>query len=523
MRSRLIVLSAVILVACLGLAAVFTLRQSTIAGLVRASAEARLSAALGQPITIGEIGFTLAPRPAFTGSGIRVGAADAQAAPSLRIDSVRVVPRLRSFFSDTIRIEEVRLDGFTVSILRDRNGWHAPAAFPAPSQGGPAAVAIERVRVAGGRLIVFDSVERGVRETSSIDDIRAEMLIDAAGLRLAPFSGRVGTSAIDGEATANATGFRLSFNAPTINDADLEPLLGLLGAARPAIVRLDGAAAASVSVTIDRARSRLTGRGTVRVPALTVQPLRMQRVEAPFTIDGSRLRFTDTTFVLNGGAHRGLVTLSLDADPARWSSESDLEGVDVGALLDALAGRDARIDGRGRIGGRLQGRMEKDFVSGIDGRARLEVEDGVLHDFPLLATVNRTLRLAEAAGNDTRFERLSATLAIARGAAATDDLAIDARDLRVEAAGRIGFDGALNLHGLAMISADRVSSAVASVHELARAKNSRGEIELPLKISGSLGAPQFEIDLETAVRHGVRDELMRRLRGLIRRPPGPLP
>ena len=288
-------------------------------------------------------------------------------------------------------------------------------------------------------------------------------------------------------------------------------------------MRLDEPATASVTVAIDRTRSRLTGRGSIRVPLLTVEPLRMQRVEAPFTIDGSRMTFTPATFVLNGGTHRGLVTLALDSDPARWSADSQLEGVDVGALLDALAGRDARIDGRGRIGGRLQGRVEKNFISGIEGRARLEVIDGVLHDFPLLATVNRTLRLAEAAGSDTRFQRLSATLAIAQGGAATDDLVIEARDLRVEAAGRIGFEGALNLRGRAIVSVGRVSAAVASVRVLARAKNSRGEIELPLEITGALGAPHFQIDLEAAVRQGVRDELMRRLRGLIRRPPSPLP
>jgi uncharacterized protein involved in outer membrane biogenesis len=515
--------SAVILLAGVALAIVLFARQSTIAGLVRATAEARLSAALGQPITIGDIGFTLTPRPAFMGSGVRVGPADSSAPPALRIDRIRVVPRLRSFFSSTIRIEEVRLDGFTVSILRDRSGWHAPAAFPAPSQGTGAGMEIERVHVAGGRLIVFDAVEGGVRETSSIDDISADMLIDATGLRLAPFAGRVGSSRIDGDGTATATAVRLAFNAPSINDADLPALLGLLGAARPAAVRLNEAAAASVTVTIDRSRSRLTGSGTIRVPVLTVEPLRMQRVEAPFSINGSTMTFDPITFVLNGGTHRGRVAVALDASPARWSSDSQLEGVDVGALLDVLAGRDARIDGRGGIRGKLQGRVEKDFISGIDGRVRLDVTDGTLHDFPLLATINRALRLAEAAGNDTRFERLSATLAIAQAAAATDDLVIDARDLRVRAAGRIAFDGALNLRGLAMISADRVSAAVASVHELARAKNSRGEIELPLIIAGTLGAPRFEVDVETALRRGVRDELMRRLRGLIRRPPHPPP
>jgi uncharacterized protein involved in outer membrane biogenesis len=512
-------IAAVVLVACLAVAALLLVRQSSIAGLVRASAEARLSAALGQPVTIGELGFTLTPRPAVTGSGVRVGPENAQAAPALRIATIRVVPRLRSFFSDTVRIEQVQLNGLTASLLRDRDGWHAPALLPAPSPNGGAAVSIERVHVADARLIVFDAAHGSVRETSSITDIRADMLIDAGALRLAPLTGRIGTSPLDGEATADGSAVRLTFKAPAIANADLPAVLGLLGAARPEIVRLDEPADASVTVTIDRARSRLAGEGTIRVPALTVDPLRMQRVEAPFTIEGSRIVFAPTTFVLHGGTHRGRITLAVDANPPRWTADSQLEGADVGALLDALAGRDVRIDGRGAVTGKLQGRVDKDFVSGLDGRARLEVVDGVLQDFPLLAAVNRTLQLAGTAGNDTRFERLSATLAIAQAVAATDDLVIDAADLRVRGTGRISFDGTLNIRGLVTISPERVSAAVASVRELARARNSQGEIELPLVIAGSLGSPTFAIDLESVVRQGVRDELLRRLRGLIRRPP----
>jgi len=141
----------------------------------------------------------------------------------------------------------------------------------------------------------------------------------------------------------------------------------------------------------------------------------------------------------------------------------------------------------------------------------------VLHDFPLLTTVNRALRLADAESNDTRFEQLSATLAIARGVAATDDLVMTAGHLRVEVAGRIGFDRALDLRGRALVSADRVAEGVASVRELARARNARGEIEVPLTIAGTLDAPRFGLDMEAAIRQGVRDELMRRLRRIIRR------
>lgn len=517
MRRRRLVL-ATVLVVVLGSAGALLVRGRSLAtGALRAAAEARLSAALGQPVTIETIGFSLTPRPAFTGAGIRVGEADSQA-PGVRIDRLRLTPQLRSFFSDSVRIEEVLLDGFTVSILRDRNGrWHVPAAVPVASHDARGAVVIDRVRIGGGRLSVWHEGDAGATETSSVDDIRADMLIEPGGLRLAPLAGRVGGAAIDGEARTGARSVRLTFHAAAIGDADLAPLVGLLGSARPATLRLDEPAAASVTVTIDRASSRLTGTGTLRMPALTVDPLRLQRLEAPFTVDGAHLAFAPTTFVLNGGSHSGRVALSLDRDPPRWSADSRVERIDIGSLLDTLAARDVGIEGTGRVDARLQGRIERDFVAGSEGRARIELGDGVLRGFPLLSTVNRALRLAASDDNDTRFERLSATLAMARRVATTDDLTIEAGHLRAELSGRIGFDRAIDLRGRAIVSPERAAAAVASVRELARARNSRGEIVLPLTIAGTLDAPRFRIDVETAIREGVRDELLRRLRRLIRR------
>ena len=87
--------------------------------------------------------------------------------------------------------------------------------------------------------------------------------------------------------------------------------------------------------------------------------------------------------------------------------------------------------------------------------------------------------------------------------------------MRVEAEGRIGADRSLALRGRAVVSADRVARAVASVHEFARLKNSRGEIELPLTIAGSLDAPSISVDVTTALSKGLADEIRRRLRKLM--------
>ena len=515
MKRRFLTVIAVVLGGFAVLAVLLAIRGSLIADFMREIAESRLSTALGQPVAIGQLGFSLTPRPAFTGSDIQVGDA-AQQAPSVRLDRVEVFPVLRSFFQGPIHVTEVSLDGFTVSILREAGGrWRAPAVFPGPTRGADGGIAIDRVHVAGGRLLIFDVGANGaLRERSRIDDLRTDLLIAQGGLRLAPLTGRVGGAAISGQAETDPQSVRLDFSAPAIRDADLPALFGLLAASRPAVLRVDEPAAASVSVRINRATSRLTGSGTLRAPAFTVEPLRLQQLNAPFVIEGSQLTFTPTTFTINGGSHEGRFTLTLGDAPA-WAMDGRVNDLDVGALLDTVAGRDAKLDGRGRIDAELKGRFEPGFLTRMDGGARMVLSNGVLHDFPLLATVNRALRLSEGDGQDTRFEQLTASLAIARGTATTNDLVIQAGHLRAVLSGQIGFDRSLNLRGRAIVSAERVAAGVDSVHELARLRKG-GEIVVPLTITGSLDAPKFDIDVGTVIREGVVDELRRRVRELFK-------
>jgi uncharacterized protein involved in outer membrane biogenesis len=498
------------------LALLLVIRGPLIANLVRDAAEDRLSAAIGQPVRIGQIGFSLRPTPAFIGSDVRLGDT-AQQAPGLRLDRVEVFPVLRSFLRGPIHITEVRLDGFSVSILRDPAGnWRTPAVFPAPTRGAGGGLGIDRVRLTGGRLLIFDLASGALRERSRIDEMRTELLVSSSGLRLAPWAGRVGSAEVSGQAETDPQSVRLAFAARAIADSDLPALFGLLAASRPSVLRLDEPAAASVNVRIDRTTSRLSGNGTLRAPALTVEPLRMQQLNAPFVLNGSQLTFAPTTFVINEGSHEGRFTLALGGDAPGWSMDGSVRELDVGALLDTVAGRDAKLDGRGRIDAELKGRFEPGFLARMDGRARLTVSNGVLHDFPLLATVNRALRLSEGDSQDTRFEQLSASLAIARGVAATNDLVIQAGHLRAHLAGRIGFDRSLDLRGRAVVSADRVAAAVDSVHELARLRKPSGEVEVPLTITGSLDAPKFDVDLGTVIRESLADELKRRVRRLFK-------
>jgi hypothetical protein len=212
------------------------------------------------------------------------------------------------------------------------------------------------------------------------------------------------------------------------------------------------------------------------------------------------------------------MVVDLSRTPARWTSESTVRDIDVSDFLAALSGRDQRVDGTASASSTLRASVGAAMPRSLTGRVQLTIATGVVRDFPLLAAINRALRLAESSGRDTHFERLSGTFVLSGSDyAASNDLVMLARDMRVQATGRIGFDRWLDLEGLAIFSPARTAEAVRSVRELSALRNDEGELELPIKIGGTLDDPSFGIDIQAALGRSLRDELRRRWRGLFRR------
>ena len=498
-------------------------------GLIRPAAEARLATALGQPVSIGDLRVSMFPVPSLVGSTIHIGS-DPDA-PDLALQRVRIIPRLRSLFQRPYVIREVTLEGLTVRVVREPLGrWRFPAVIPVAGSDSAGQVVIERMRLTGGRVRVWQlTPQGGLNETSSIDSIEGEAVPYADGFRISPLRGQVGSAEIFGDATLDARMAQLGFSMASIKDSDLPATLGLAGADPPASLRLVKPAIASMSIQIDRQTWRLAGKGSLRAPEMVVDNVRLDGIEAPIRTDGVHLIFEPAVFTMYGGSHRGKVDIDLSKVPARWSLNSAVANVNVGDFLRDFTAREQRIDGSASVNAALRGTIGVPIPRGVAGRMQLTMVNGIVRDFPLLSAINRALRLAEGEGQDTRFERLTATLVftgLPEGSAAdaagpgyvtTDDLVMQAREVRVQAAGRIGFDRSLDLAGVAVLSPERSGSAIRSVRELSGLRNDRGELELPLTIRGSLDSPAFNIDYATALRRSVEDELRRRLKRLFRR------
>ena len=482
---------------------------------VRTAIEQRLSTLLGQPVRIGELGISISPLFSVSAGGLRIGQANVLA-PALSIERIVVRPRIGPLLRRTVIIQDIELRGFVVSLLRDASGrWHVPPVTPAPGSGEGSGTTIERVRVVDGRIRIFDETARGeVVGTSSIDDISTTIEPTPEGLQLASIDGRIGDAGIRGAARTTKGSVALEFTADEISDDDLPALLGLLGTERPSFLQLADPASITASVAVDRASSRLAGKGTLRAPQVALDPLRIEDVSSTFMIAGDRLQFAPMTFALAGGSHTGSVTMRFD--PSRWTIDSRVSDMNVKAFLDTLTGSAQRLEGTATVAAALGGRVDQALIQSASGRLTLTIVDGVIRNFPMLAAIDRALKLTAQEQGDTAFERLTGTFDIANGSARTDDLVITARDVRVHARGRIDADRSLDMRGSAVLSPERSARAISSINELKGMRNAEGQVEVPLTISGSLDAPSFNVDVASILKKGALDEIKRRLRRIIR-------
>jgi hypothetical protein len=122
---------------------------------------------------------------------------------------------------------------------------------------------------------------------------------------------------------------------------------------------------------------------------------------------------------------------------------------------------------------------------------------------------------AAAEEKDEPFSKLAATLAVGDGAARTDDLRFESKDLLLSAGGTVRLDGsAINLAGDVQLS-DELSKQAG--RDLVRYTQEQGRVTLPATITGSAAAPQVRIDVASmakrALTNRANEEVQKALKG----------
>ncbi|MEX0853717.1 MAG: AsmA family protein [Bauldia sp.] len=392
------------------------------------------------------------------------------------------------------RGETVEFNGFVAKPLEVAAGGRSPARF---------AVAATPLRISfNGTLINLDGPQFSGDGSLTTPSMRRTIewlgtrtgsgsILGAGSIKgTAEWSGAVisfadATVELDGNTAAGVLSVNFVGERPSIHGAldfaklDLSPYLDAI---RADIIAngpwLTGQTRLPIADAIDAdlrlsASNVIAGRlrtGNTAV-AVTIRQRRITANVGEAQFYGGRLE-GEVTAAMSGGALRSSLRAKVTAVPTRVAL-ADLIGIDT---LDGSVDASAELSARGGVWGEL--------IDGLSGTARIALSGGSLAGIDVKAIGTSLTDLhdetAGAGAGATAFTSLSGTFAIGGGAFTTDDLAVEGQDYRIAVAGQGSvFSGRIALRAT-----------------LATVDASGREGTLPLRVSGTLRAPEFALDRE---------------------------
>lgn len=203
-----------------------------------------------------------------------------------------------------------------------------------------------------------------------------------------------------------------------------------------------------------------SARGAVRIGALQVSGIKVEKLNATLQLAGGRLEVAPLSMQLYQGTATGRAVVNAQGNSV--ALQQTLTGVNVNPLMKDVVHKDL-LEGRGNLlldvhsQGDTVGAMKK----ALAGTAALRLKDGAIKGINLaqsLRDLQRTLggKAADStqqakAGEKTDFSELSASFRIANGVAHNDDLAMKSPFLRLAGTGDVDI-GAGRMNYLAKAS-----------------------------------------------------------------------
>ncbi len=275
--------------------------------------------------------------------------------------------------------------------------------------------------------------------------------------------------------------------------------------------------------------------GSLQVDALSSGPLVAQGLQATAQLKNGVLSFSKATAQLFGGTLDAAGTkVDLLAETPKWELRAALDGLDLGAAMQATAGTSPL---RGRSGGKLQltgfGNDWMALRDQLTGTIAMRLEDGTLAAAdlaprlaePLTQALKRVGKGAVAnriptSKEGTKLQDLSGRFRVRNGwLELTGPLAFESGFGSARLGGRVGLDQQLDLAGTVTLQPSFVAQATGNNFR------PKSPLELPVEIAGTLTSPQVKaLDLgglarqaPAEARRRVEDEARKRAEEVERR------
>jgi uncharacterized protein YhdP len=220
------------------------------------------------------------------------------------------------------------------------------------------------------------------------------------------------------------------------------PYIGGIG--RP----LDGVAVADLHLRGPLATAETSGTLTVQKGRFLLEgfPTEFQEVQARVGLDGPRTHLQEIQARLAEGSFHGSGELSVV--DGRWDLRLAVqeERGQVQQLLAGIYRGTGEVTGEGSLSGTLTSRGEArgDFWANLGGRLHLEMRDGRLGRYTVVAKILSIMNPAHVLGGSANlaargmpYTRLTADFAITQGVARTENLVLDSPAMKLTAVGSV--------------------------------------------------------------------------------------
>lgn len=489
---RKVLIAVVVLLVVAGIGVALWARSVLGGDAVRTALAGQISEAIGQPVTIGSVGASIYPRITVNLGDVRIG------------DPVRIQARtldvgtdFRALLSRRIEQARLRLDGARIELPLPPFSFSAPSS-QTQDEGAPVEiVSIEEVVlsdleiISGGRTLGGD----------------IEVVPEDGGLTI-----RRMTLSADGT-EVNVTG-RLSDLAGPAGELQVEAgrlnfdqLLAFLQEFSSGAGLAAGGSAPAAGGSAEGAGPNLVV--AVKADEASMGSVRLDDLNARVRLRGEQISLEPLAFGIFGGRYEGTLGVSLAGGVPAFRWNATLSGIDIGAVT-AFAGQPDTITGAlsGTIDLTGEGADQAAATRTARGTARIQIADGIVRNLGLVRTIvvatsGRAGADASGSPQDEPFERLTGTLAIAGGAARSNDLLFESENLRLTSAGVVRLDGsAVDLKGKAQLSRALTEQAG---RDLVRYASEDGRVTLPVTITGPAADLRVQVEVADLMKRAIRN------------------
>jgi AsmA protein len=279
------------------------------------------------------------------------------------------------------------------------------------------------------------------------------------------------------------------------------------------IVRKDGATPArQPSATPTAARGepsileRTTGSGTLSVETLIFNEAKLSNLRSDVRLDKGVIRLAPLTAELFGGKQVGEIVVDLRPTPATYAVNTRFEQVDANKLLSSVSSIKETL--YGLLAANANARFTSadaapEIARSLNGKAALNLRDGKLARVDLLrqlADIGKFSGFSRAAEPFTKLLQLTGNFDIKDGVAATNDLRAQIEGGTLAANGTVNLvNESLNMRVTAVLSqalSQQVGGTNVGGFMTTALANNKGELVLPIIVSGTFQKPQFAPDVQ---------------------------